>query len=119
MAKEMVLIVVSCAVWGPLLQHKNVKFYCDILGLVAAINKGSSPNETEMHLIRFLWFFAAVFDISITATHIAGVANNVTDMLLRNQSDKFLAAFLHMLASPFMAISPLPCAPIETGLNLL
>ena len=104
MAKEMVPIVVSCAVWGPLLQHKSVEFHCDNLGLVAAINKGSSKDETVMHLIRCLWFFTAVFDIRITATHIAGTANDAADMLSRNQSDKFLVAFPHMPRSP----APLP-----------
>jgi len=81
-----------------------VEFHCDNLGLVAAINKGSSLDETVMHLIRCLCFFTAVFGIHITATHIAGIANKAADMLSRNQSDKFLAAFPHMPASP----APIP-----------
>ena len=103
MAKEMVPIVVGCAVWGPVLLHKSVEFHCDNLGLVAATNKGSSSDKT---VIRCLWFFTAVFDIRITATHIAGVANNAADILSRNQSDKFLATFPHMPRSP----TPLPPA---------
>ena len=67
--------------------YKNVQFHCDNLGLVAAINKGSSSDKTVMHLIRCLWFFTAVFDIRITATHIAGKTNNAADVLSRNQSE--------------------------------
>ena len=104
MAKELVPIVVSCAVWGPLLRHKSVEFHCDNQGLVAAINKGSSKEVTGMHLIRCLWFFTAIFDIHITATHIAGIANNAADMLSRNQADKLLTAFPHTSNSP----TPLP-----------
>jgi len=100
MTKELVPIVVSCAVWGALLQHKNVKFHCDNQGLMEAINKGSSKEETMMYLIRCLWFFTAVFDIHITATHIAGIANNAADMLSRNQSDKILMAFPQISTSP-------------------
>jgi len=79
-------------------------FHCDIEGLVAAINKGSSKEEIVMHLIRCLWFFTAVFDIYITVTHIAGIANNAADMLTRNQANKFLTAFPHISTSP----TPLP-----------
>ena len=60
MAKEMVPIVVGCAVWGPVFLHKSVEFHRDNLGLVAAINKGSSSDKTMMHLIRCLWFFTAL-----------------------------------------------------------
>lgn len=77
-----------------------------LLGLVAAINKGSLSDKTVMHLIRCLWFFTAVFNIRITATHIAGKANNAADMFSRNQSEKFLATFPHMPRSP----TPLPTA---------
>ena len=104
MAKEFVPIVVSCVVWGPLLQHKNTEFHCDNQGPVAAINKGSSKDKIVMHLIRCLWFFTAVFDIHITATHIARISNNDADMLSRNQASKFLEAHPHMPAIP----TPLP-----------
>jgi len=104
MEKELVPIVFICAVWGPLLQHKSVEFHCDNEGLVAAINKGSSKEETVMHLIRCLWFFTAIFDFHITVMHIAGIANNAADMLSRNQADEFLTAFPHNSNSP----TPLP-----------
>ena len=42
MAKELVFIIISCAVWGPLLQKSSTKFHCNNQGLVASINKGSS-----------------------------------------------------------------------------
>ena len=41
MAIELVLIALSCAVWGPKLSRTRVLFQCDNLGLVAAISKGS------------------------------------------------------------------------------
>jgi len=104
MAKELVPIVFNCAVWGRLLWHKSVEFHSDNEGLVAAINKDSSKEETVMHLIRYLWFFTVVFDIHITVTHIEGIANNAVDMLSRNQADKFLTAFPHISTSP----TPLP-----------
>ena len=44
MAKELVPIVLSCAVWGPLILQKKLEFRCDNHSLVDAINKGSSKN---------------------------------------------------------------------------
>ena len=76
MAKELVPIVVSCAIWGPILARKRTEFHeefqCDNQSLVSAINKGSAKDSTVMHLLRCLWFFTALFNIDIMTTHIAG-----------------------------------------------
>ena len=100
MAKELVPIIISCAVWGPLLQKSSTEFHCDNQDLIASINKGSSKDTMVMHLLRCLWFFTAAFDIHITATHIAGKTNNAADMLSRNQTAKFLQAYPDMPAFP-------------------
>ena len=44
MSKELVPIVLSCAVWGPSLSRKRVMFQCDNAGVVAAIRKGSAKE---------------------------------------------------------------------------
>ena len=92
MAKELVPIVLSCAVWGPLLTKKTTVFQCDNRSVVDAINKGSSKDAMVMHLLRCLWFFTAIFDIQIIVKHIPGVTNTSADMLSRNQMMQFLAA---------------------------
>ena len=104
MAKKLVPIIISCAVWGPLLKQRSNKFHCYNEGLVAVINKGSSKGVVVMHLLRCLWFFTAVFDIHITATYIAGKLNNAANMLSRNLAAKFLKAHTHMPISS----TPLP-----------
>ena len=104
MAKELVPIVISCAMWGPLLSKKHTEFHCDNQSLVDAINKGSSKDDMVMHLLRCLWFFTAIFNIRITATHIPGVTNTAADMLSRNQASNFLTA--NPQASPIP--TPLP-----------
>ena len=62
------------------------------MSLVTAINKGSAKDSTIMHLLCCLWFFTALFDINIKATHIAGINNDSADMLSRNQTKRFLIA---------------------------
>ena len=100
MVKELVPIIISCAVWGPLFKQRSTEFNCDNQGLAAAINKGLSKDTMVMHFLKCLWFFTAAFDIHITPTHITGKINNTADMLSRNQAAKFLKAHPHMLTIP-------------------
>ena len=93
MAKELVPIVSSCAIWAPLLPRKILEFKCDNQGLVNAINKGSSKEPVVMHLLRSLWFFSAFFEITIRADHIPGVLNTAADKLSRNQAAQFLRSY--------------------------
>jgi len=51
MAKELVPIVLSCAIWGPFLPKQSVEFKSDNSSLVVAINKGSSKEPMVMHLL--------------------------------------------------------------------
>ena len=116
MAKELVPIVVSCAIWGPILARKRTEFQCDNQSLVSAINKGSAKDSTVMHLLRCLWFFTALFDIAIMATHIAGVSNEAADMLSRNHTKRFLTAHPH--ASQFSTPLPIPLMNLITPQQL-
>ena len=64
-AKELVPIVISCAIWGPCLAGQRVLCQCDNQSLVLSINKGYSRDPLVMHLLRYQWFFVAVYDIKI------------------------------------------------------
>ena len=97
MAKEMVPILLSCAVWSRMLSKRNIEFKCDNRSAVEAIRKGSSKDIMAMHLLRCLWFLTAIFDIQITVSHIPGVLNTSADLLSRNQLKQFRT--LHPQAS--------------------
>ena len=109
MTKELVPIIFSCAVWGSLLTKTHVEFQCDNLGLVEAINKGSSKDVMVMHLLRCLWFFPAIFDISIHVSYIPGVQNCAAVMLSRNQLTKFLHCYPDSSPLP----EPIPSSLIQ------
>lgn len=97
MAKELVPIVLSCAVWSRMLSNRKIEFKCDNRSVVEAVKKGSSKDTMTMHLLRCLWFLTAIFDIQITVLHIPGVLNTSADLLSRNQLKQFL--MLHPQAS--------------------
>ena len=105
MTKELLSIIISCAVCGPKLYQKSIEVQCNT-GAVSVINKGSSKDKTTMHLLRCLWFFAALFQIRIIITHIPGIANAAADMLSRNLLTQFQEAYLQ--ASQFPSYVPIP-----------
>ncbi len=82
--KEMVPIVISAAIWGPLWRGINVLAQCDNMAVVSIVNHGFSKNEDAMHLARCLAFIAAKFDFHMEATHIKGVVNTQVDALSRD-----------------------------------
>jgi len=86
MAKEMAPIIMSCAVWGPLLIRS---FKSDNTSIVAAITKGSANDDLCMHLLRCLWFFVAYYDISISIVYVPGHTNCTADHLSRHHMTLF------------------------------
>ena len=60
-----------------------------------------------MHLLRYLWFFVAVYDIKVCAEHIAGVSNCPADMLSRNYLTKFFLSFPQVCRLPCAIPPPL------------
>ena len=89
MAKELVPIVLSCAVWGRHMVRRVVLFQCDNASVVSAVKKGSSIDPLVMRLLRCLWFFVAYFDTCLTIEHLAGALNIAADQLSRNNMQSF------------------------------
>ena len=92
-AKEMVLVVVSIAIWGALWVSSSVLICSDNMAVVSAINSGSVKDHLLMHLSRCLHFFLAHFDIRLVARHIAGIYNTAADALSHNNLGIFFKCF--------------------------
>ena len=105
MAKELIPITLSCAVWGSRVSKCRVLFQCDNLSLVSAISKGYSRDKGVMRLLRCMWFFVAYFDLDLHVEHIAGVNITKADQLSRNQLQSF---FSH---HPQVSVLPTPIPP--------
>ena len=109
MVKELVPIIFSCAVWGPVLARKRVLFQCDNTGVVAAIQKGSSKDPFAMLLLRALWFFVVHYDIALSIEHIPGVKNDTADQLSRFKMESFFLSNPQACWLP----TPLPAELLE------
>lgn len=104
-AKELLPIVLACAVWGPCWQHKKVQVHCDNWAVVQVLNHLTSKDSMMLHLLRCLFFFCAHYDIQLRAQHLSGVHNSVADAVSRNHLQVFRE--LHPLAAP----RPTPIPP--------
>ena len=87
MLKELLPVVLACAVWGPMWANSSVLIHCDNLGAVSVINSGYSKVPQIMHLLRCLFFIRAVFHISVRAAHVPGRENTLADAISRGNLD--------------------------------
>jgi len=69
--KELVLTVLSCAVWGKQLAGHKVLFECDNSSVVTAVNK-QYTKEKNSHALTMgsLGFFVVYFDMDDRCKHI-------------------------------------------------
>ena len=102
--KELLPIVMACAIWGREWQQLVVCIHCDNMAVVDVVNSGYSKHPQVQHLLRCLFFITATFGIMIHAVHILGVDNEGADAISRNNMHKFFR--LHPQASP--SPTPLP-----------
>ena len=63
--KELVPIVLACAVWAKHWQGLSVMVHCDNMGTVAVVNSGYSREQPIMHLLRCLFFIRATYQFSL------------------------------------------------------
>ena len=89
MVKELLPILLACAVWGKSLRGQAVQCFSDNAGVVAIVNTGKSQDDLAMHLLRCLFFFTATWEVSIHASHIAGKQNVAADALSRDNLPLF------------------------------
>lgn len=88
--KELLPIVVACAVWGSNWRGQTIQCICDNAAVVAIINSGRSKDKLAMHILRCLFFFTAHFNVSLFAQHLPGRENVAADALSRDNLPLFL-----------------------------
>lgn len=90
--REMVPVAVAAAVWGPQWQGKVILFHSDNQAVVAIVNRTYSKQESIMHLVRCLVFYAARYSFWFKAAHVPGVENKRADHLSRNKLTHFFTS---------------------------
>ena len=102
--KELLPIVVACAVWGKQWRGMTIKHVCDNAAVVAILKSGKSKDRLAMHLVRCLFFFSAHFNIFLVAQHLPGRENVAADALSRDN----LPLFYQQVPSATPHPTPIP-----------
>ena len=91
--KELVLVVVAAALWGPEWSGSYVMCHSDNSAVVAQVNRLHARDPLATHLLRCLAYFQAQADFRIRAIHVPGHLNAGADDLSRNRAAAFQARF--------------------------
>ena len=107
--KELVPIVMACALWGRKWQGSSILIHCDNEAVVSVVNAGCARETNLMHLLRCIFFVAAQFELTLTAAHIPGKDNTAADAISRNNLPLFHSQVPLAAREP----SPIPAALVE------
>ena len=85
-AKELIPIIIGEVIWGKARKSGRVVAYCDNSAVVAVMNWRYDHDATAALLpFSFLFFFVEAYvQFQISASHIAGLHNELADDLSRN-----------------------------------
>ena len=86
---ELYAVVVAVLNWIHRFQNRKIALFCDNLGVVHMLNNNSSNCKNCMVLIRILVLQGLLNNVKITAKHIVGKSNILSDHLSRLRIDKF------------------------------
>ena len=98
--KELIPIVLACALWGKRWKGATVRANCDNDAVVAVINSGYSKEPFLVHLLRTIFFLSAKFDFSLVAAHIPGHLNVLANAISRDNASLFLSSYTQVTLQP-------------------
>ena len=104
MVKEMVPIVIACALWSKKWENHLVLCHCDNQAVVASIRSRTSKNKHCMRLLRTLAFVEACHCCYLQPVYINTALNDRADDLSRNNLQSFFSKVPQVNSNP----EPLP-----------
>ena len=107
--KELLPVVVACALWGEGWKGKAVQCRCDNAAVVAILKSGTSRHPLVMHLMRCLFFFVAYHQLCLYPVHLPGRLSEAADSLSRDN----LPHFLQLVPTAQCLPTPLPDVLME------
>ena len=82
-------VTMALALWGPQLRGKHLLFHCDNISLVHIMAKASTRSKTMMALVCTFMLLTMQHNVQVHIQHIAGVCNDVADILSCFKIDRF------------------------------
>ena len=97
---ELYVATMALALWGPQLKGKHLLFHCDNASIVHIMAKASTCSKTMMALVRTFMLLAMQHNVHVHIQHLAGVDNDMADMLLHFEMDRFWQLCPHAVPEP-------------------
>ena len=91
MAKELLPVVLACAVWGQSWSGCRVTVLCDNQAVVACLRSRTCHDHHIMHMLRTLAFIEASHSFALSPQYISTTDNHLADDLSRNCLSSFLS----------------------------
>lgn len=86
---ELFPIVLVVELWGEAFRNHKVRFNCDNMGVVMAINNILASSLPVVRLLRHFVLLCLSLNAFIYAVHIPGVTNKIANALSRSQFKDF------------------------------
>ena len=80
---ELLTVLEATKRWAPTWGGLHIRVLSDNSSTVCAINKGSSHSPEFMGILRTLFWLSVKYDFRLSAEHIKGEHNVITDMISR------------------------------------
>ena len=87
--KELVPIVLAAALWGRYWQNLHIRFHSDNMAVVSVLQRNSAATLAAHHLLRSLYFYAAIYQFEYSVEHVPGALNSAADALSRGNLPVF------------------------------
>ena len=113
MVKELLPIVLACAVWGREWEKSCVQCLCDNQAVIACLRSRTTRERHCMHMLRTLAFVEARHDFTLRVQYINTKENHLADDLSRNNFSSFLSKVPNADPSP----TPLPSQLVDLLLD--
>ena len=98
--KELLPILIGCAIWGHAWENHRVVWLCDNQAVVACLRSRTSRHPTLMHLLRNLVYVEARAGFYLCPEYINTHANHIADDLSRNRVSSFFQKVPHASEAP-------------------
>ena len=91
MTKELLPVVLACAVWGQSWSGCRVTVLCDNQAVVACLRSRTCHDHHIMHMLRTLAFIEASHFFALSPQYISSTDNHLADGLSRSCLSSFLS----------------------------
>ena len=92
---ELYAVTIAVVNWIHRFRGRHIVLFCDNMSVVSMINNTSSKCKNCMVLIRVIVLQGLLHNVKISARHVPGVNNQISDSLSRKNMEKFKRLTAH------------------------